>query len=74
MTQLETALSKWKSANPDKPVALDARLLPYQLRPTMSEEPVDLAQWSAANLGGPERAKAMRAQLGQSYKQVGLEL
>lgn len=74
MTQFETALAKWKNANPDKPVTLDARLLPFQLRPNMSEEPVDLMEWYSANMGGPERAKAMRERMGQSYKQVGLDL
>ncbi|CAK9781853.1 thioredoxin-like protein [Cutaneotrichosporon oleaginosum] len=74
ITQFEAAIAKWNKTHPDNKIKLDARLLPYQLRPQMSEEPQDLGAWSAANFGGPERAKAMRTRLAEAYKQAGLEL
>jgi predicted DsbA family dithiol-disulfide isomerase len=74
ITQFESAVARWNKTNPDREVKLDARLLPYQLRPQMSEEPQDLSAWSAATFGGPERAKAMRARLAATYKEAGLDL
>ncbi|GMK56095.1 hypothetical protein CspeluHIS016_0211510 [Cutaneotrichosporon spelunceum] len=74
ITQFESALAKWNAKHPDQEVKLDARLLPFQLRPQMPEEPQDLATWSAANFGGAQRAQAIRASLAQSYKQAGLDL
>lgn len=74
VSQFESALARWNKTNPDREVKLDARLLPYQLRPQMSEEPQDLSTWSAANLGGSTRYQAMRARLTEAYKEAGLDL